>query len=217
MLDPNSTKTPTASTQDDNLSALADRIRDEHKAARSAMCHAVAHAISAGEALIQAKAAVPPGNWHHWLRSNCELSRRTALRYIQFAGHRAEIEHKLAGEPDLSVRAAQLLVSKPKVAATGKATGVSTPGAAVDIETITEHATAMIAEGLTDALKLALDQHARAVMPTTVLRQMLIQLEAHGLNTRDIEVIVRPHSRPRVQRRVAALALKIIISRGERP
>ena len=89
MLDPNSTKTPTASTQDDNLSALADRIRDEHKAARSAMCHAVTHAISAGEALIQAKAAVPPGNWHHWLRSNCELSRRTALRYIQFAGHRA--------------------------------------------------------------------------------------------------------------------------------
>jgi len=28
MLDPNSTKTPTASTQDDNLSALADRIRE---------------------------------------------------------------------------------------------------------------------------------------------------------------------------------------------
>ena len=100
MLDPNSTKTPTASTQDDDLSALADRIRDEHGAVVNAMCHAVAHAINAGEALIQAKAAVPPGDWHRWLQSNCELSRRTALRYMQFAVHQTELRaHGLDTEP----------------------------------------------------------------------------------------------------------------------
>lgn len=203
MLDPNSTKTPTASTQDDNLSALADRIRDEHEAVVNAMCHAVAHAISAGEALIQAKAAVPPGNWHRWLRSNCDLSRRTALRYMQFAVHRAELR---ARGLDISVRAAQRIVSKPKIAALGKRTaalaptaaGIGTSTAPVDIETVTEHAIEMLAESLTRALKLALDQHARAdLMPTTVLRGMLVQLEAHGLDTRDIEVVIRPRSRAR--------------------
>jgi hypothetical protein len=103
MLAPNTTPTPTASTTEEELTRLADRIRDEHKAMRTAMCHAVAHAIRAGEALIQAKAAVPSGSWHRWLKEHCELSKRTALRYIQLAQHREEIEHKIAGEQHLSV------------------------------------------------------------------------------------------------------------------
>jgi hypothetical protein len=119
MLEPHTTSVTTASTKPvestedaDQLAALAKTIRTEHTAAQTAMRNAVAHALNAGDALAQAKAALS-GNWLDWLRSNCSLSVRTAQLYMRLAQHRLEIEHKLSGAPDFTVRAAQRFVSKP--------------------------------------------------------------------------------------------------------
>jgi hypothetical protein len=66
-----------------NLTALAKRIREHHKAVRSA----ILHAIAAGKLLIEAKAQVRKqyghGHWENWLDRHCEMSPRTAQSYMQ--------------------------------------------------------------------------------------------------------------------------------------
>jgi hypothetical protein len=43
------------------------------------------HYRRAGELLIEAKDQVPWGSWSRWLKTNFELSQRTASRYMQLA------------------------------------------------------------------------------------------------------------------------------------
>jgi hypothetical protein len=203
MLAPNTT--PPSVEQD--CIELAKRIRSEHKAAQTAMCHAVAHALKVGDLLIQAKAAVPSGTWHRWLRTHCELSKRTALRYVQLAQHRAEIEHKIAGEQHLSVRAAQRLISKPKSETTS-------PGNHTDYEKRIERedqnqaqatAAAKLADTLTKALRHALSLQQSEKSPTNALNGLLAKLGSNKLDLHDIEIVIRqrPSARPRGRRRAA--------------
>lgn len=63
-------------------------VRDEHEAVERALGDAVAHATSAGEALLEAQAQVPRGGWTRWLEDNFEMSRHTAEVYIRIARHR---------------------------------------------------------------------------------------------------------------------------------
>ena len=65
------------------LATVADQIQTEHKAAQRCASEAVAHAIRAGELLIEAKAALPHGAFGAWLAANVEFSDRTARGYMQ--------------------------------------------------------------------------------------------------------------------------------------
>ena len=58
----------TPPAQQDNLVALADRIRAEHEAVAIAMRNGVTHALEAGDALGQAQSQVPSGQWARWLK-----------------------------------------------------------------------------------------------------------------------------------------------------
>ncbi|MDX0636307.1 DUF3102 domain-containing protein [Sinorhizobium medicae] len=67
------------------LPVLADEINCAHKAAGLAGRALVRHAIAAGQRLIEAKALVGHGEWEAWLAANCDLSIRTAQKYMKAA------------------------------------------------------------------------------------------------------------------------------------
>ncbi len=90
---------------------LASSIRAEHEAAQAAALSAVAHAIRAGELLIEAKAALPHGEFGAWLAVNVSFSERTAQGYMKLARLSAE---KRNGVADLSLRDALATLTAPK-------------------------------------------------------------------------------------------------------
>jgi hypothetical protein len=98
------------------LDVLAGIIRAEIQNCRMALCNALHHAMNAGDALIaaEAKIAVNGVNKKKWLQENCSVSVRTAFLYIQLAKHRDEIEVAILFDPELSLRAARRLISRPK-------------------------------------------------------------------------------------------------------
>ena len=67
--------------------SLAARINHEHERCASAAKTAIGHAITAGELLIEAKAAVGHGGWSAWLEENFAASARTAQGYMRIARH----------------------------------------------------------------------------------------------------------------------------------
>ena len=64
---------------------LARQINQAHRQCERAAQSAVGHAVRCGELLLQAKAAVPHGEWLPWLAANCECSERTAQTYMRIA------------------------------------------------------------------------------------------------------------------------------------
>ena len=77
-----------------SLATLAERIRTEHTAVSTALNQSLAHAMAAGDALIEAKEKVQHGQWLPWLKDNCAISDRTAQLYMRVAKNRAEIEKR---------------------------------------------------------------------------------------------------------------------------
>jgi Protein of unknown function (DUF3102) len=129
------------------LSSLAAQIRTFHQAVQDAALTALAHAMDCGDVLAEAKACAPVKGWNKWLRSECFMGASTARLYMQLAKHRAEIEHRIAEFPTLSLRAARKLISKPssrpKTAEAKPAPTVSTMMNSLTDEQLTEALTAL--------------------------------------------------------------------------
>jgi hypothetical protein len=102
----------TAVVSTTDLALTASEIHNEHEAAQRCASEAVAHAIRAGELLMQAKAALPHGAFGPWLAANVEFSDRTARGYMRLAGLDEAKRQRVA---DLSLRGAlrSLTSSKP--------------------------------------------------------------------------------------------------------
>ena len=81
------------------LPELARTINRAQADIESALNQAVENAVIAGQALIEAKAAVKHGEWQDWISVNCRISDRTARSYMRLA---REIP-KLDSEKRLSV------------------------------------------------------------------------------------------------------------------
>ncbi len=96
------------------LANLAQRINTEHEAARAAMRKGLQHALNAGELLIEAKAAVPHGEWLPWLETNCSVSERTAQLYMKVARERERLGRESASLADLTLEQAAERLAKPK-------------------------------------------------------------------------------------------------------
>ncbi len=94
-----------------SLTDLAARIKAEHNAVVAAFRHGIEHAIRTGELLLEAKAQLPHGEWGSWLEANCEISERSASRYMRLARHRSELESKTATVADLTLNAATQLLA----------------------------------------------------------------------------------------------------------
>jgi hypothetical protein len=71
---------------------LAERINDQHRACLGAASMALAHALVAGDLLLEVKKGVKHREWGAWLEKNFEGSQRTAQVYMLLARRRDEIE-----------------------------------------------------------------------------------------------------------------------------
>jgi hypothetical protein len=96
-----------------DLEQLAAAVRTAHAAVEHAAVNLLGHALAAGDALIAAKARLPHGEFGNWIDRNCDLSERTAQRYMVLAGARAQLEANPTRVSDLSLRGALALV-RPK-------------------------------------------------------------------------------------------------------
>jgi Protein of unknown function (DUF3102) len=116
MLDTSSRANFKPTAKIDDLDALAKEVSKHLQASAAAAQNFLEHAIAAGDALIRAKAQVKHGDWLKWLKllKSCDLSPNTAERYMKLARHRDELNS--ARVPNLSLRAALKLVTKPQPA-----------------------------------------------------------------------------------------------------
>lgn len=73
------------------LGELAVTALREHDLALSAGVSMVDHAISAGEALLAAKARCAPGQWLAWLAANFSVGEGTAQTYMRIARHKDRV------------------------------------------------------------------------------------------------------------------------------
>jgi hypothetical protein len=99
-------------TKSDHLDDLAARARNEHHLVQAASANALAHALNAGDILVEAKSKVAKRAWKAWL-GTCSIAASTARLYQQLSRHRAEIEAAICGGAELSLRGARQLISKP--------------------------------------------------------------------------------------------------------
>jgi len=100
----------------DSLTDITIRIRSAHSAVNKAAGDLLAHAMVAGDALIEAHQQIPHGKWGAWLRHECQLSVRTAARYVQLAKARSLFESSNASRTtDLTIAGAlRLLGNGPR-------------------------------------------------------------------------------------------------------
>jgi hypothetical protein len=92
-----------------SLDDLASRIKTYHAQVIDAARNVVGKAIQAGLLLKEAKGKVSRGEWLSWLKKHCELSERTAHRYMQLAANQRKIEEALR---DKSATMATLTLNK---------------------------------------------------------------------------------------------------------
>jgi hypothetical protein len=78
--------------------SLVGEIREEVAAAERDWHSALAHAMRAGDLLIEAKAQLKHGEWLPWLAANFEMTPQTANGYMRAARNRTQIE----GNPSIS-------------------------------------------------------------------------------------------------------------------
>lgn len=98
---------PDPKTDMTELGLLASRIKAAHKSITEHSRNLLDRAIEAGDALNQAKIKLDQhGQWLAWLKTNCELSERSAQIYMQLANNKTKL--KSAETADLETLAGAL-------------------------------------------------------------------------------------------------------------
>lgn len=77
------------------LVGLSETINREHAAVEACLQDGIGHAISAGEALISAKEAVPRGEWVRWVGANLDTGIATVNAYVRLAVFRDQLPEGL--------------------------------------------------------------------------------------------------------------------------
>src|SRR5262249_36631285 len=113
-----------------------DKVRSMLHSYRSS----VGHAIDVGELLKEAKDRVGHGNFEAWLKEHCNLSFRTARRYMKLAENRTEIEaqFKSANVADLTLSGAQRLLTHGGSGGGGRGSGKGSSTPAGDYDKLEE-------------------------------------------------------------------------------
>lgn len=104
------------STQTAIAPDLIRQINEAHSNCERAAQSAVGHAVRCGELLLQAKAAVPHGEWLVWLAENTQVNERTAQLYMRLARELPKLDPSKAQRvADLPLREALRLIAGPHV------------------------------------------------------------------------------------------------------
>ncbi len=131
-------------TKGADLADLARRINAEHDAAIRAFGSVLDNARSAGRMLIEAKAALPHGDWLPWIEENCSFGERTARTYMRVAREWPKLESNRQSVADLSLaRAIEIIAPpapKPKIVA--DITPPKSPAITITAREIVENPTA---------------------------------------------------------------------------
>lgn len=90
------------------LEQIAHRANQAHALAMVSTRNAVQHALTAGQALLQAKELCPKGSWGKWLADHFDGSERTAQAYMRVATHR----HQLGGDPLRAAEASRRAIER---------------------------------------------------------------------------------------------------------
>ena len=98
-------------SESNRLPELATQIHTTYTNALAAIEKGITEAMACGDALTEAKALVPHGQWTTWLKENTQLSERSAQRYMQLSRERPTLEAKTATVADLTIRGACELVA----------------------------------------------------------------------------------------------------------
>lgn len=104
------TKITSPAGPSDDPAYLAEEIKKKLEKCKEHSRFLIEHAIQLGELLIQAKKAVPHGEFTKWLDENCHLGARQAQRYMLLAKHPEEAKTTRASF--LSLRAAVAALTK---------------------------------------------------------------------------------------------------------
>jgi Protein of unknown function (DUF3102) len=121
---PDHLDTRRASMADDNnipvgvgrnwLAGIAADIRALHAGIRRSAEQAARDSIEAGKLLIEAKAGLAHGEWENWLRQNCDLSARTARRYMTIG--RSGLEPAIVADLGLTAAATAMTQERLEIA-----------------------------------------------------------------------------------------------------
>ena len=111
--------------------AINDKLSQMVTAARTSFTRA----IEIGELLKQAKDRVGHGNFEAWVNDHCQISYRSARRYMKLADDRPKIEEqlkldaptKMANVANLNVATAQRLLAPPKTQSEGSGQSTKLP------------------------------------------------------------------------------------------
>jgi hypothetical protein len=96
------------------LAAMAADIRALHAGIRRNAEQAARDTIEAGKLLIEAKQDLAHGQWEEWLRNNCDLSARTARRYMAVA--RSGLEPAIVADLGLTAAATAMTHERLEIA-----------------------------------------------------------------------------------------------------
>ena len=104
----------------EELSQLATKAKQAHAIVVNSTRIVLQHAMTAGDALKEAKSKVGHGKWLAWLEENCpDISNRTAERYMKLAEGQAKLWKKLQDKAkfdtmsDLTINEALRLIDEP--------------------------------------------------------------------------------------------------------
>jgi hypothetical protein len=173
MADIKSSVIPTSAgaTSPAELSApeLAQRINDQLKEiqehAKRVKQTVLRQAVSLGELLLQAKAKVGHGKFKQWLDDNCELSERSAQRYMalkeQWPKIEAWLKEKSATVADLSLRKAEQIIAP-------QSTDQNNGGGSGSDSTTTSDGYDKLAEELIGSLEKMKAEEAEAAAQNTI-------------------------------------------------
>ena len=99
-----------------NLTTLAEQINEEHRACETAAQSALAHALTVGRLLTEAKDRCPRGTWTKWVVESCpEISKRSVQVYMRLAMDEKYLPDDEAQRAALSIRAAGNMVRREKI------------------------------------------------------------------------------------------------------
>jgi hypothetical protein len=96
MVPPAAAARPNPTTM--TLDELANGIKDKHSKVLFSFQSSVTHAMEVGDWLNAAKSKVKHGGFETWVQTHCQLSPRTARRYMEMAKDRTQIEARLAAK-----------------------------------------------------------------------------------------------------------------------
>jgi hypothetical protein len=97
-------------TRSNSRADLRERLKTEHAAIVDSLKNSLSHAMAAGDMLLEARARLKHGQWLPWIES-CDLSERTAQRYMRLARNRAVIEAKSDTVSDLGIKGALAMLA----------------------------------------------------------------------------------------------------------